>query len=66
MFVSFKKTDDSPIKIDVNKLIAYEPSGNRAYPSEEYTALFFAHSVIYVNEPFASVDEKVMTAEAID
>lgn len=66
MFVSFKRSEESPIKVDVKKLIAYEPSGNRSYPADEYTALIFAHSILYVNEPFASVDEKVMTAEAID
>ena len=59
-FVEFRR-NDSVIKIDVNKIIAYEPSNNRAYPADEYTAILIGTGTIFVNEPFEAVDKKVTT-----
>lgn len=61
-FIEFKR-NDSIIKIDVYKVIAYEPSNNRAYPADEYTAILIGTGTIFVNEPFEAVDKK-MTAFA--
>lgn len=59
-FIEFKR-NDSVIKIDVNKVLAYEPSNNRAYPADEYTSILIGTGAIFVNEPFEAVDKK-MTA----
>lgn len=60
-FVEFKESPDGIVKIDVEKIAAYKPSANRAYPSDEYTYIGFGtQSCIYVNEPFEAVDRKIM------
>lgn len=62
MFVSFKRDAERQIKIDINKVSAYEPSAKRDLPAEEYTAIFFDAGIIYVNEPFEEVDKKMAGA----
>lgn len=57
-FIEFRR-NDSIIKIDVNKVLAYEPSNNRAYPADEYTSILIGTGAIFVNEPFEAVDKKM-------
>lgn len=59
-FIEFRR-NDSVIKIDVNKVLAYEPSNNRAYPADEYTSILIGTGAIFVNEPFEAVDKKMST-----
>lgn len=61
-FVRFRRDAGNYVTVDVEKLVAYEDSGNRSYPAGEYTCLNFGSGVIYVNEPIEEVDKKISTA----
>lgn len=65
-FVKFIRDEDADrdIMIDISKLVAYEPSGNRQFPEDEYTCLNMGTGLIYVNEPFEDVDKKIKKALA--
>ena len=58
-FVTFMRDAERQIKIDVEKVVAYEPSGSRQYPEDEYTCINLGAGIIYVNEPFEAVDRKI-------
>ena len=58
-FVEFKRSDDGKIKIDIDKIVAYEPSTDRAYPGDEYTSIIFYERRIFVKETYGNVDRKI-------